>query len=765
MIMKSLSHCALAAALLNGFSAHAVNCPPPSELEVNVPDQVTTEEGGSVEVTFRLNEEPSRDVTVVITTSDASEGFPDVTKVVLTPETYDQPHSVFIRGIDDAENDGAVPYSITLSEERLDPTQCPAFNPVTIAFTNLDNDHRPPPTVSTLTILTNLPPEIGDLSLWSVSPDGSVLAGTTRLKEAEWRDRVYQNLDVLWTWSEAEGLSLSGPIELDGGLYRAEANGFHLSRDGAEVVTSCRWVAGSAPQRNYVQWSRLAAEPMITHRPHAGRDYSEGSASPSGMWRAGSWANISNNLILGYHGFVAQAVGDSLDITRLSRWDSLRDIADDGTAVGEIRYEEDTRRDSGIWRPGQSEDKLLPIDPDQTHSHSYARLVSDDGKVVAGDRGFEDLSGYAYRWTEAGGMQPLDARGVTSISADGNVLVGRMWVWTEWDGLRDLFELLETEHGIPTTTPTYDISGSYDVWVSGDGHTIVGYTSFLHPDTGLRPWTPWVAHLADHRRDRITVSAIAGQPTETGGQATFSVALDAPPEFPVQIPLSVSDAEEVLVHPNPLIIPAGEAGPVTVTVTGRDDFLVDGAQPVAVHLLKSSSADTRFTGIDAPDVFLTNLDNESPLDLGWEPPRYIPLNGNLPQGFYLSSTLVAGEFSYSTPPDSTLNEPGVHQVTMTFTPDDPDWMPIETTTEIEVLPPLEEAMPAPVVQLPPDRASLSLQFTAPTPGILIIDKSSDLGNWSRVHEELVEGQSTFTDDRINQASQGYYRCQWLSVPE
>ncbi|MCP5520088.1 MAG: hypothetical protein H7A46_00905 [Verrucomicrobiales bacterium] len=59
----------------------------------------------------------------------------------------------------------------------------------------------------------------------------------------------------------------------------------------------------------------------------------------------------------------------------------------------------------------------------------------------------------------------------------------------------------------------------------------------------------------------------------------------------------------------------------------------------------------------------------------------------------------------------------------------------------------------------------SLEFTASNPGILIIDKSCDLGDWSRVHEERVGGQSTYTDDRINQAAQGYYRCQWLSAPQ
>ena len=60
------------------------------------------------------------------------------------------------------------------------------------------------------------------------------------------------------------------------------------------------------------------------------------------------------------------------------------------------------------------------------HKRSAATSVSADGEVIAGDSG--ELFDFPFRWTEAGGMEPLDAgptyRDVI-VSGDGKRLPGR----------------------------------------------------------------------------------------------------------------------------------------------------------------------------------------------------------------------------------------------------------------------------------------------------------------------------------------------------
>ena len=51
--------------------------------------------------------------------------------------------------------------------------------------------------------------------------------------------------------------------------------------------------------------------------------------------------------------------------------------------------------------------------------------------------------------------------------------------------------------------------------------------------------------------------------------------------------------------------------PQTVTVTGVDDFEVDGDIGYSVILAAATSTDTNYNGLDPDDVSLTNLDDDT----------------------------------------------------------------------------------------------------------------------------------------------------------
>ena len=112
----------------------------------------------------------------------------------------------------------------------------------------------------------------------------------------------------------------------------------------------------------------------------------------------------------------------------------------------------------------------------------------------------------------------------------------------------------------------------------------------------------------------ITVSPTSGLITsESGGSASFSVALDTPPTHGVTIPVSSSISSEGTVDKTSLTFtPSNWDLPQIVTVTGVDDADVDGDQLYTIDVDPAVSDDSNYDGLDAVDVAAVNLDNDQP---------------------------------------------------------------------------------------------------------------------------------------------------------
>ena len=99
--------------------------------------------------------------------------------------------------------------------------------------------------------------------------------------------------------------------------------------------------------------------------------------------------------------------------------------------------------------------------------------------------------------------------------------------------------------------------------------------------------------------------------TEGGGTDTFTVALNYPPTADVTINLASSDATEGIASPASLTFTANNWNlPQTVTVTGVDDFIVDGPITYYVVLSPAISADPSYSGLVPPVVTVVNADND-----------------------------------------------------------------------------------------------------------------------------------------------------------
>jgi hypothetical protein len=100
--------------------------------------------------------------------------------------------------------------------------------------------------------------------------------------------------------------------------------------------------------------------------------------------------------------------------------------------------------------------------------------------------------------------------------------------------------------------------------------------------------------------------------TEMGGTAIFTVTLISQPTHDVIIDLSSEDTSEGTVAPASLTFtPATWDDPQIVTVTGVDDPVDDGDIPYTIITAPATSDDTNFSGVNADDVSVINLDNDS----------------------------------------------------------------------------------------------------------------------------------------------------------
>lgn len=119
----------------------------------------------------------------------------------------------------------------------------------------------------------------------------------------------------------------------------------------------------------------------------------------------------------------------------------------------------------------------------------------------------------------------------------------------------------------------------------------------------------------------ITISPTSGLVTTEGqGAAVFKVVLNTQPASEVTLPLSSSDPGEATLSSTSLVFtPLTWSTPVTVTVTGVDDLLLDGDIDYTIVTGPAISADSTYNKMATADVFLTNREAPS---IEWNSPVY-----------------------------------------------------------------------------------------------------------------------------------------------
>lgn len=184
-------------------------------------------------------------------------------------------------------------------------------------------------------------------------------------------------------------------------------------------------------------------------------------------------------------------------------------------AVGSLERVTDSQSHAMIW-----DTKLNAVtDIDTLYQYSYSALVSTDGAVVAGVGGQLNGPSQVFRWTKDGGMTDIGALEVgqsmalRDMSADGNVVVGRGYMFDPNVG-EDTFYAYRysvdatgqgtlTNLGVLYQPQPGWVSESEAIAVSADGAYVVGnsYTDYYgeqgfrwSEETGMQSIEEWLAN-------------------------------------------------------------------------------------------------------------------------------------------------------------------------------------------------------------------------------------------------------------------------------
>ena len=117
----------------------------------------------------------------------------------------------------------------------------------------------------------------------------------------------------------------------------------------------------------------------------------------------------------------------------------------------------------------------------------------------------------------------------------------------------------------------------------------------------------------DNDNAGITVFPTSGLTTSEGGStASFSVVLTSQPTASVTIGLSSSNTNEGTVALTSVTFTTGNWNvPQNVTVTGVNDFVIDGSVVYTIITAQATGGDTLYSTINPADVTVTNTDNDA----------------------------------------------------------------------------------------------------------------------------------------------------------
>lgn len=211
--------------------------------------------------------------------------------------------------------------------------------------------------------------------------------------------------------------------------------------------------------------------------------------------------------------------------------------------------------------------------------------------------------------TEAGGVAEFSVQLNSQPSA--NVILS-LASNDDTEGANDFSNLTFTTANW-SVAQTVTVTGVDDDAADGAINYQVVFQPAVSTDVAYDGITPPPVDLfnTDDEDPAVTVFPLNGLTTESGSATTFEVVLAAQPANDVDVAVTVSNAKEAKVSPALITFTAADWDvPVTVTVTGKNDFLPDGHK--TYDLVLTPAGDATYAALSPTIAHLTNVDDGPP---------------------------------------------------------------------------------------------------------------------------------------------------------
>ncbi len=552
----------------------------------------TTEGGGTASFTVQLNNQPWQNVGLTLSSSDPTEGAPSPTLLTFTAANWISPQTVTITGADDNIDDGDISFNITGTTSSADANYN-NFTMTPVSVTNSDDDTKG---ITVGVSGTPTTTEAGGTSSFTVvldsEPTSDVSIGLTTSDNSEGvvssaATLTFTNLN----WNTAQTVTVTGIDDnaVDGDItYRALTN---------PASSSDPNYGGDNPDNvDVINQDDDAIGFKIT--PNSGLTTTEAGGTATFTVKLRSQPSESVSTAISSSDLSEGTVAP----TSLTFTTSNFNIAQTVTVTGV---------DDEIWDPGVSYTIVMgaAISSDTDYNGNDPADVSvnnTDDEVPAfiftpSSGLVTDEGGGGDKFTAALNGQPSEEVTVSFLSDD----------LTEATVSPASLNFTSTDW---STAQTVYITGENDNVSDGDINYTINVTSVSSDANfgGLSGTVP--ATNTDDDVVGITVNPIDGLSTsEAGAKVTFTVVLNSEPSASasVQLALLSSDQTEGTVSPTILSFTSTDWNTSrTVTVTGKDDKVVDPDEAYEVVTWPAVSTDPDYSGMDPPNVAITNIDDD-----------------------------------------------------------------------------------------------------------------------------------------------------------
>lgn len=556
----------------------------------------TSETGDTASFTVVLLAAPEHDVLVPVTSTDTTEGTLGASAIVFTPDNWSVPQSVNVTGVDDVLADGDQAYSVTIGPAVGADAPYTGLSGPSVSLANTDNDSASFVVTPSSTLITT---ELGGADTFTVSlntqPVGDVVFDITSSDLTEATVSPAQLTFTNADWATPQTVTITGVDDavIDGDQDYSVLLQINPSSDTAYVGLADRTVLATNTDNETAG---------VTISPASGLTTTEfgGTAEFTVVLNSAPAASViirfTSDLIS--EGTLASSTVSlsfspaTWNVPQIVTITGIDDPLVDGARVYHI-----------ITAP------IVSADP------QYGGLNIEDITVVNTDNDSVGVNAVpiAISATEGGpGVSfsvSLNSQPTASVTVPwhiGNASQGSISVASQ--------TFTPSNWATPqsiTVTATNDavVDGDYLNAVISDAASSADllYNGVNGADVEATMVDNDVAGVL------ITPATTGFVTTELGTSATIFVRLSSQPMADVTISLMSSDTTEGTVSTSLLTFtPANWSAAHAFAVTGVNDALVDGNIAYQVITGSTVSTDAAYSGIDVPDISLTNVDRSMP---------------------------------------------------------------------------------------------------------------------------------------------------------